>query len=141
MRRLAGYRPVAAVQVELALLEVARTAVPVVSPVDAKPLSPINLRRKRPSLFAARLRCVARLNGRKGRKPALRGRYSKNATPRPAALAATAKKRSPNLFPVKRQAIKPKRATTRIIDTTPKRKSAIIIRFPGKTVERVRRAA
>jgi hypothetical protein len=143
LRRLAGLEPVAAVSkaehVTTALAEVVLPATTTAGAGALPGTSPLNLRRTRPSLFAARLRCVARLNVRKGRKQALRGRYQQAS--RPVAVKATAAKRSPTVFPVKRQAVKPKRATTRIIDTRPKKKSAVIIRFPGKPVERVKRAA
>ena len=67
VRRWAGFKPVGAAKVELALSDVAKNAAVVLADEDAKSLSPLNLRRTRSSLFAARLRCVARLNGRKGR--------------------------------------------------------------------------
>ena len=79
-----------------------------------------SLHRKRPFLFAARLRCVAKLNPPKGRKPG-------SPAIRPARKSM---KPSPQLFPVKRQKPVAKRATTKIIIAKPQRKSAIIIPLP-----------
>lgn len=104
------------------------------------------LSQRKPSLFAARLKCVARLNGRKGRKQGLRSRRSKISVPRPAVVSKSKPKRSPTLVPVKRQAVKAKRAVTRVIEIKPKqRRSAVIIRLPvgaARTIAlRVARAA
>ena len=98
-------------------LEVSAEANP--SP-DQTPPSTLNLRRARPYLFAARLRCVAKLNPPKGRRLL------------PAKIRAKLKsmKVSPQLFPVKRQKLVAIRPVTKIILARPVRKSAIIIPLP-----------
>lgn len=87
---------------------------------DQTPPSTLNLRRARPYLFAARLRCVAKLNPPKGRRLL------------PAKIRAKLKsmKVSPQLFPVKRQKLVAIRPVTKIILARPVRKSAIIIPLP-----------
>ena len=84
------------------------------SPASGAP----ELRRVRPFLLAARLRCVAKLNPRR-KFTRTTGQPNRRAT-----------KRSPHLFPVKSKAVVRKRAKTKIIVAKPQRMSAVILRLP-----------
>jgi hypothetical protein len=102
-----------------------------------------SLPRHRPSMLAARLHCVAKLNVVQGRKPFMRGRHAMKS--KPASIMPIAVKRSPTLVAIKRKSVVAKKAVTRIITSKPIRHSAVIVRLPTKTplasVPRLKRAA
>lgn len=92
------------------------------------------------------MRCAAKLNGRKGRRGKASARMLiRTAAPRPVVkLAKPARKRAPDLYPVKRRKLVAKRATTRIVFAKRVKPTAVILKFQLRapaTVHRLKRAA
>ena len=94
---------------------------------SAAGLSALTVRRRRPSLLAAQLLSVARMNVPTGHKASTRVRSA--LPPRPAIATKRAAKRSPTLVAIKRQPVIAKRPKTRIIADKPTPPSAVVIRF------------
>jgi hypothetical protein len=112
-----------------------------VSPEGATAATNPETATKRPFHLPARLRCARTLNRSCRRKNTSRRTRAAGKGQIKAVQSKAAKKRQPEFFPVKRKAVTPKRATTRIITARPVPRSATIIAFPQASTRRLKKAA